>query len=355
MLGKHRILKTPCTLITGFLGAGKTTLLNHILSHPPAHAPRLAVIENEFALEFGVENELLQLDNDDQLLEVFEFGQGCICCSSATEFMNALSSVSRDRIDHVLVETTGLADPGPVLDFMQSTPGLSDRFAIQSVVTVVDAATFRDRLKSAEEVEEDEFKNEAVAQVLCADRILVNKTDLAKEDELNRLEKALSEINPVAEILRCSHSVVDTRTLLSEPFNSCACTLHDLRAHAKSSTLSARNKDHNPRLRGVSCACAAPLREGCREEVYEWVRKILNDKNVLRVKAVLWFSGSDDKSILQGVVGGQLTIEPRRSRVLVDQNERHSVIVVIGYDVNHQRERLQQEFRDFSRDNWDVS
>ena len=191
----------PVTILTGFLGAGKTTLLNQVLT--TQHGSRIAVIENEFC-EVGIDHELV-IHADE---EIFEMNNGCICCTVRSDLIRILGKLRRrrDRFDHVFIETTGLANPGPVLQTFFADDDLRDDFQVRSVVTVVDAQHFLQDVRSLEEVG---------AQVAFADVILINKCDLSGTETQAQVEALLQVINPAAAFMRGSHSRVDIPALLN--------------------------------------------------------------------------------------------------------------------------------------------
>jgi G3E family GTPase len=180
--------RIPVTVLTGFLGSGKTTLLNRILSE--SHGQRIAVIENEFG-EIGVDQELV-IDAEE---EIFEMNNGCICCTVRGDLIRILGNLiaRRDKFDRIVLETTGLANPGPVAQTFFVDEGMRKEFALDGIVTMVDARHFDQQLEDSEETR---------TQVAFADVIVLNKTDLVDAAGLDALERRVRAINALARIVR---------------------------------------------------------------------------------------------------------------------------------------------------------
>ena len=184
----------PVTVLTGFLGAGKTTLLNRILTEQ--HGKKIAVIENEFG-EVGVDNQLV-IQSDE---EIFEMNNGCICCTVRGDLLRILGRLMKrkDRLDAILIETTGLANPAPVAQTFFTDPEMKEQFALDAIVTLVDAKHILLHLDDSPE---------AVKQIGFADVIVLNKTDLVAPAELDALEQRLHSINAVAKIHRTRNAAI---------------------------------------------------------------------------------------------------------------------------------------------------
>ena len=193
--------KIPVTILTGFLGSGKTTLLNRILREE--HGKRIAVIENEFG-EVGIDQALVI--NADE--EIFEMSNGCICCTVRGDLIRVLGNLMkrRDKFDYVLVETTGLADPGPVAQTFFMDDEIRAEFELDGIVTLVDAAHIEQQLGRSDESTE---------QVAFADVLVLNKTDLVVDDALDRIEVRLREMNRMARVIRSEMADVSVETVLN--------------------------------------------------------------------------------------------------------------------------------------------
>ena len=196
---------TPITVVTGFLGAGKTTLLNHLLRQP--ELARTAVLVNEFG-EIGLDHLLVQkLDADTVLLNA-----GCLCCTIRGDLVRALRNMlpraRRDEVTRIVIETTGLADPAPILATLINDPVVNSAYRLDGVVTVVDAVHANNQLDS---------QPEAVRQVAVADRIVLTKTDLA---DASGLRRRIARLNPGAPVLEAVLGVIDPEAVLAAgPFN----------------------------------------------------------------------------------------------------------------------------------------
>src|SRR5882762_440714 len=180
----------PVTILTGFLGAGKTTLLNRILKED--HGKKIAVIENEFG-EVGVDSEIIEKTDEN----IVEMNNGCICCTVRGDLIRILGTLKEKRdqgalkFDRVVIETTGMADPGPVAQTFFTDEEIGNYYLLDSILTVVGAKHASKQL--------DEF-HEAQEQVGFADRILMSKTDLVSADDVDQLSKRIRKMNPRAPI-----------------------------------------------------------------------------------------------------------------------------------------------------------
>jgi G3E family GTPase len=203
-------LTVPVTIVTGFLGSGKTTLVNRILREP--HGARIAVVENEFG-EVGVDAEFLTRTGDETIVQL---ANGCLCCNVRGDLAKALQEIAataqaRDlAFDRVLIETTGLADPGPVIQTFLAETSIEAFFHLDGVVALVDArhaAVQADRL---------EFR----AQVAYADRIVVSMADLVSATDRTALENELATLNPRAPVVACNLHAVAIDTVLAHVFDT---------------------------------------------------------------------------------------------------------------------------------------
>ncbi|GMI39455.1 hypothetical protein TeGR_g11793 [Tetraparma gracilis] len=182
--------KTPITVITGFLGAGKTTLVNYILKEQTTW--KIAVLENEFG-EVSIDDGLVaeSMDSPEDLITM---DNGCVCCSVRGDLIRTLGQLAKRRTDFdaIILETTGMADPAPIIYTIQTNPKMSDHFRIDSLVCLASAKHIEQHL---DEVKPDGAVNESLQQVAFADKILLNKVDLVSEEEKENVKKRLKGIN----------------------------------------------------------------------------------------------------------------------------------------------------------------
>ncbi len=200
--------KVPVTILTGFLGSGKTTLLNYILS--ARHGHRIAVIENEFG-EIDVDSDLVLASEE----EIFQMQNGCICCfvDVRNDLVQVLQKLlaRKEKFDHILVETSGLADPTPVATSFFIDNEVAGQVELDGIVTLVDAKHI------AQHVNDpllDGRDNQAVDQIVAADRIVINKIDLVDDAHVAGLEENLRKLNETADILKSSYGKVDLTNIL---------------------------------------------------------------------------------------------------------------------------------------------
>ena len=307
----------PVTILTGFLGSGKTTLLNHILTG--RHGLRIAVIENEFG-EVDVDSDLVMTSKE----EIFQMTNGCICCvvDVRTDLVDILQKLLArpEPFDHILVETSGLADPTPVAATFFMDNDVARQLRLDGIVTLIDALHIEGHLDDPRLREHD---NQAVDQILAADRIVLNKTDLVDEATLLRVEQRIRTINEAAPVLRSNHAQVDLARILSvggfapaalmvddagffgvhEHVCNDACE-HDHAPHGAHPDHAAhahpQGHAHDPSVGSVSMVFDAPFDRARLDACLNDLLDARGD-DIFRLKGILAIAGDDRRHVLQGV------------------------------------------------------
>ncbi|WP_105373326.1 CobW family GTP-binding protein [Neorhizobium huautlense] len=301
--------KLKATILTGFLGAGKTTLLNRLLTE--RHEERIAVIINEFG-EVGIDGKLIIETSE----AVVELNNGCICCTVREDLIGALRDLlaSEHVFDRIVIETSGLADPAPVIQSFVLDEVLSDRVQLDAIVTVVDARHVGQQLG----------QDEAVEQISFADLVLLNKTDLVSAHELAAAEKQVRQLNPLARLIHTKDCAVPIDVVL------------DLGAFDLNNIMSidpAILEDHEHE-HDQSIACVALRQEEPLDPAAfnAWLNQLVQVQgaDILRMKGVLNFAGEARRYVFHGV---HMTLEGRPGKPW-REDVRLSDIVFIGRDLD---------------------
>ncbi|KAL7058273.1 hypothetical protein AAHC03_016405 [Spirometra sp. Aus1] len=293
--------RVPVTIITGFLGSGKTTLINYVLT--AAHGKRIAVILNDFGEGSAVESTVSLREHTDDLFEEWiELRNGCLCCSLKDPGVKAIESLmqKRGRFDYIMLETTGLADPGPIAALFWMDESLCSQIALDGVVTLLDAKYCLGVLNAHAD---DERVNVCERQIALADVLILNKVDLVGEHEKNAVLMAIRNINSTAKVIETKFSAVDLSDILDLNLYSSSRSIESLKA---AFIPDKPHLDHS--ITTVTIDLNTPLDRTKFENFFEgliWEKTLGADGDaaaeVMRAKGVLQFVGEERPCSLQCV------------------------------------------------------
>ncbi len=289
----------PVTLLTGFLGSGKTTVLNHLLRQPGL--ARTAVIINELG-EIGIDHDLVETATEDFVL----LKSGCVCCSVRSDLIDTLRSLFLKRVrgqiaefDRVVIETTGLADPAPVLHTLTGDPLVTARYRLDGVIATVDAVNGDETLDRA---------FEAVKQAAVADRILLTKTDLARAEAAGRLTGRLRALNPAAPIIPVVNGAADPADLFGIGLYNPATKSLDVRRWLNEEAFAHRHdhhhgddlSHHDDSIRSFVFTLDRPIAEAV---LARWLELLaaFQGPDLLRVKGIVSIADRPGPLVIQGV------------------------------------------------------
>ena len=309
----------PVTVLTGYLGAGKTTLLNRILTYE--HGKKVAVIVNEFG-EVGIDNQLV-IDADE---EIFEMNNGCICCTVRGDLIRIIGNLMkrRNKFDHLVIETTGLADPAPVIQTFFVDEDMKDKIALDAVVTVVDAKHIQQHWEA----------DEAQEQIAFADVILLNKTDLVTPQELEELESKIKAMNGMAKIYRTQNSELGMDALLGvQAFDL------DRALEIDPEFLNEAAHEHDATVKSFAIVESGEL-DG--QKLNNWLSNLLQTKGVVifRMKGILNITGEEDRFVFQGV---HMLFDGKPDRPWKEGETRKNELVFIGRNLDEAQ--LREDFK----------
>ncbi|KAK3125593.1 hypothetical protein QOZ80_7BG0607070 [Eleusine coracana subsp. coracana] len=316
------------TVITGYLGAGKSTLVNYILN--AQHGKRIAVILNEFGEEIGVERAMINEGQGGALVEEWvELANGCVCCTVKHSLVQALEQLvqRKESMDHILLETTGLADPAPLVSILWLDDQLESSIILDSIITVIDAKNFRLQI--------DEHKNsssfpEAFHQIAFADVVILNKIDLVKDD-LEDLERHIHDVNALVTVVKSVRCQVDLNKVFNRQAYGAKNSSHlqELLDYSKSVPPSHRHDN------SISTLCISEQDPVSLAKVESWLEDLLWERkssmDIYRCKGILHIHNSDQVHTLQAV---REVYEVVPARQWSETESRMNKIVVIGRDLD---------------------
>ncbi|NJR23111.1 MAG: GTP-binding protein [Richelia sp. CSU_2_1] len=309
----------PVTVLTGYLGAGKTTLLNRILTHE--HGKKVAVIVNEFG-EVGIDNQLI-IDADE---EIFEMNNGCICCTVRGDLIRIIGNLMkrRDKFDHLVIETTGVADPAPVIQTFFVDEDMRDKMLLDAVVTVVDAKHIHQHWDA----------DEAQEQIAFADVVLLNKTDLVTPEELAELERRIRSMNAMAKIYRTRNADLEMDALLGVKAFDLNRALE-----IEPDFLEEHAHEHDETVTSVAIVESGTI-DG--NKFSDWIGELLRTKgpDIFRTKGILNMAGDNRRFVFQGV---HMLFDGKPDRAWKATETPKNELVFIGRNLN--AAQLTEDFR----------
>ncbi|KAK7934282.1 hypothetical protein WMY93_005178 [Mugilogobius chulae] len=323
--------KIPVTIITGYLGAGKTTLLNYILTEQ--HNKRIAVILNEFGEGSALEKSLAVSQAGELYEEWLELRNGCLCCSVKDNGLKAIENLmeKKGKFDYILLETTGLADPGAVASMFWVDAELGSDIYLDGIVTVIDA---KYGLQQLSEEKAEGLVNEAARQIALADLTIINKTDLVKNEELIQLKDVVRSINGLVKILETQRSRVD----LSEVLDLHSFDNENAENLSEKLQLMRSSHPHLDKYLTVTFEVPGDLNEDSLNAFVQdllWEKLFCNKEGqpmtVIRLKGILALAGKDHQVMLQGV---HELYELNETPHIWEENARINRLVFIGRNLD---------------------
>ena len=305
----------PVTILTGFLGAGKTTLLNYILKQQ--HGYKFAVIVNEVG-KIGIDGALIENTKD----EVLEMSNGCLCCTVRKDLVKGVQNLlKKGGFDYLLIETTGIADPGPVAQTFLNIPALQQFVRMDSIITVVDAEQIEKQMAETETARE---------QIAMADFLLLNKTDLVDEAKLVEVETTARKLNPHAQMFRTNQSQVNLKELLDmHAFDL------DKKIEIDPEFLNELKNRHHHDIHSFSFEFDRPFNV---EKFELFVQQLSEKEKVFRSKGFISIGGNPRRAIFHGV-NNRFTI--MWDRLWEKDEVRKSQLVFIGKQLDEARIRAE--------------